>query len=228
MVVSGLHSEPLFKEYGQGFWEALWRTFKRQGRVIFWYYVLVATVAFGLGVLTRYYGTLKGNRLFSWFADIYLLPHISQWHPILTGFTFAGKTTVKADVLMTNDVLYDGEVADYFLNSDGSLAGIFLKSPRRFERDRYLEERAKWGMTRPVATFWRNIPSAKLYLIGAKIVNLNLRYEPPEARKEILERYIESFFKGPYQPTVTLRSRGYESALDRIKRETLEKTRPKM
>ena len=88
---------------------------------------------------------------------------------------------------MTDDTLYGGELAEYFLSSDGSLLGLFLKGPRRFDRARYLKEKADWGIPRPVHTFWRNIPSAKLYLIGSHIVNLNLNYAPPTGPPDVLQ-----------------------------------------
>ena len=55
-VAGGLYSEALFKEYGQVFWYALWRTFRRQGRFVCWYYLLVAILALLLGRLSKNYG----------------------------------------------------------------------------------------------------------------------------------------------------------------------------
>jgi hypothetical protein len=204
-VLNGLHSETLFKDYGQTFWNALFRTLQRQGRMLVWYYVVVGIAAALLGFLSKYYGWMRTTR-FAWFGGLYvrfLLPHISQWHPILSGFTFAGKTTIKADVLMSNDVLYSGEVAEYFLNRDGSLGGLFLKNPRRFERERYIKEREEWGLTRDREKFWRNIPSAKLYLIGSRIVNVNLRYEGSDAT--ILQKFIANYLKATYAGSVVVR-----------------------
>lgn len=183
IVASGLYNESMFKEYGSRFWEALSRVFKRQGRMLFWYYLLCTFFAFLFGWASKHYGKLREWRLYSKFADFYLIPHISQWHVLLTAFTFPDpKTVVKADVLMTDDTLYSGEVIDHFVNQENKLSGLFLKSPRRFDRMRYLKEKDTWGMTRPTNTFWRSIPSAKLYLIADNIVNLNLNYEPPSPR----------------------------------------------
>ena len=167
---------------------------------------------------------MRRNRYFSWFADVYLLPHITQWHAILTGFTFPVKTAVKADVLMTDDTLYSGEVADSFLSSDGSLGGLFLKNPKRFDRARYLKEKADWGTTRPRQAFWRNITSAKLYLIGSHIVNLNLNYEPQTARTEVLKKYIDDFLKGSYTAEVTVQAPTLEGVVDRWWREGTRKS----
>ena len=231
----------MFKEYGSTFWKAFWRVVERQGRTICWYYVLCVLFAFLSGWASIRYGKLKEWRPFSWvkryrllrdwapyvrFADLYLLPHISQWHVILTAFTFPDpETLVKADVLMTDDTLYSGEVVDHFVNKDGALSGLFLKNPRRFDRARYLKEKEEWGITRPTNTFWRNIPSAKLYLIADKIVNLNLNYEPPrveDVRADTVERYLLKYQKLPFDVTISSRPRDYESVLDRVAREARE------
>jgi hypothetical protein len=224
IVASGLYSESMFQAYKQAFWDSFWRSLERQAHFLFWYYVFVIVAALLTGFFSRRYGKWRHNRLYSWFADAYFLPHMSQWHAILTGFTFPDKTKVRADVLMTDDTLYSGEIAEYFLNGDGSLAGLFLKEPERFDRTRYLKERDSWGTTRPVAKFWRHIPSAKLYLLGPKIVNLNLNYEPQTAPTNVVKRYVDDFLKKGYVgATITIQRRAYESILDRVKRETLER-----
>ena len=117
---------------------------------------------------------------------------------------------------MTDDTLYSGEVAEYFLGSDGSLAGLFLRNPKRFDRPRYLKEKADWGITRPVETFWRNIPSAKLYLIGAHIVNLNLNYAPATAPANVVQKYVDAFLKGSYSAKVTVRPAATADLLERF------------
>jgi hypothetical protein len=230
VVAGGLYSEAIFKDYGQAFWNALWRTLRRQAHLLCWYYVFVFATALLTGFVSRRYGRWRHNSLYSRFADAYLLPHISQWHAILTGFTFPEKTTVKADVLMTDDTLYRGEVAEYFLNGDGSLGGLFLKNPERFDRPRYLNERDTWGTTRPIKIFWRQIPSAKLYLLGSKIVNLNLNYEPPTAPNEVMKKYVDDFLKKGYEgATITIQQQHtYESFLDRVKRETVENLKKRL
>ena len=205
---SGFYNESMFKDYGNRFWEALSRTLERQGRLVFWYYVLCAFFATTFGWASKQYGRIKHWRVYSKFADVYLLPHISQWHVILTAFTFPDpKTLVRADVLMTDDTLYSGEVADHFVDKEGNLSGLFLKNPRRFDRARYLKEKETWGVTRPTNTFWRTIPSAKLYLIADKIVNLNLNYEPPsieDVKADTVERYLMRYQKLPTSFRVTI------------------------
>lgn len=183
-VASGLYSEAIFKEYRSEFWDALDRTLERQGRFLCWYYVFVLSLALASGLGIKNYGKLRRNKLFTGVADFYLLPHISQWYVVLTPFAFADKrTTVKADILMTDNTLYRGDIAEHFIDKEGTLSGLFLATPQRFDRRAYLREQDAWGSTRSAASFWREIPSAKLsaklYVFADKIVNLNLNYQPP-------------------------------------------------
>lgn len=179
-VASGLYSEAIFKERGDQFWDAFARSLERQGRFLCWYYVFVFALALACGFGIKYYGKLRRNKVFTRVADLYLLPHISQWYVVLTPFAFADKrTTVKADILMTDNTLYRGDIAEHFIDKEGNLSGLFLANPQRFDRRAYLREQDAWGSTRGVASFWRQIPSAKLYLLADKIVNLNLNYQPP-------------------------------------------------
>jgi hypothetical protein len=180
IVASGLYSETTFRQSQHEFWDALGRSVERQGRFLCWYYAFVFLLALLSGLGIKYYGKLRRNRLFAWIADFYLLPHISQWYVVLTPFAFEDKrTTVKADILMTDNTLYRGDVAEHFIDREGNLSGLFLANPLRFDRRAHLREQDAWGSARGPASFWREIPSAKLYLLADKIVNLNLNYQPP-------------------------------------------------
>lgn len=221
VVASALYSEQAFREYGQKFWEALSRTSSRQGRFFCWYYILVVAVAWASGWASTHYGRFRRNKLYAKFADLYLLPHISQWYVLLKPFIFADKrTVVKADVLMTDDTLYRGDVAEYFLDKDGNLSGLFLANPTRFDRRTYLQERDRWGTVRAPSAFWRQIPSAKLYLIAEKIVNLNLNYEPPTPIAETVERYVTRVQRRPISVSIgsvyTVQKRPSISASGRV------------
>lgn len=153
VVAGALYSETLFRDHGAGFWDALARTVERQGRFLCWYYVLVLGFATLSGWAIRRYGGFRRNPVYSWIAEFYLLPHVSQWYVLLTPFTFADKrTAVKADVLMTDNTLYRGDVANHFIDKDGNLSGIFLSNPQRFDRRAYLREQDKWGRTRSLST----------------------------------------------------------------------------
>lgn len=197
-VAGGLYSDAIFKEHEHEFWSSLIRSLDRQGRFLCWYYALVFCLALACGLGIKYYGKLRRKRIFRWTADLYLLPHISQWYVLLTPFTFADKRTkVKVDILMTDNTLYRGNVADHFVDKDGNLSGLFLADPQRFDRRAYLREQDAWHSTRSLSTFWRPIHSAsanaKLYLVADKIVNLNLNYEPPletAESEDIVKKFV--------------------------------------
>ena len=194
IVASALYSESIFKEHEQEFWSALKRSSCRQARFLTWYYGFVLSLAFACGFGIKNYGRFRRSSGFRWIADLYLLPHISQWYVLLTPFTFEDKrTAVKADILMTDNTLYRGTVAEHFIDKDGNLSGVFLGHPQRFDRRSYLREQDAWHTVRTAAQFWRPIPSAKLYLVADKIVNMNLNYQPPlEApdSDDIVRRFV--------------------------------------
>lgn len=225
VVVSCLYSEELFKTQGDGFWDAFWRVAKRQGHFACWYYSLVTVCALLAGVMSRYYGRLSrvdddlsqqesglrrrikvaAVKSYKMFSDFYLLPHVSQWYVVLTAFTFPDpkNTIVKADVLMTDGTLYRGIVADHFLDKDGNLAGLFLEKPSRYDRRAQLRERDSWGTSRESKAYLRPIPSAKLYLVADKIVNLNLNFEPPIAIADIVQRFVAALRRSPISVSVS-------------------------
>ena len=80
-------------------------------------------------------------------------------------------TTVQADILCTNDTLYQGTVSQYFVQG-GRLTGIFLREPKRFDREPYLKAKSE-GLNPDKEKFWRPIPSENLYFFADKIYNLN-------------------------------------------------------
>lgn len=205
MVFAGLYSEASFKESGPRFWEALSRTVDRQIRFAVWYYLMVAAWAGISGWLSTNYYRFARIRWYSRLADFYLFPHISQWYVLLSPFIFGPGTVVKADVLMSDDTLYRGDVAQHFLDKEGNLSGLFLTNPTRFDRRKYLKDIDSWGTTRPKTFYWHPIPSAKLYLVGDKIINLNLNYSSPAVIRNEVEKYVSRELKGqPISVSVSL------------------------
>lgn len=203
VVATAFYSEQQFKDYGQDFWKALTRSSRRQGRLLAWYYVLVSLQGLGFGWLASQYGRYKGNRVYSWLADRLLFPQISEWHVLLTPFIFPRKrAVVQADILSTNGSLYQGKVSQYFLDANGRLAGLILTEPRRYDRRSYLRDKDK-GTMQDKSKYWREIPSAKLYIFGNKILNLNLNYEPRLPSADILTKILEKTLGQPIRVTVT-------------------------
>jgi hypothetical protein len=167
----------------QSFWASSNQVMRRQARFLFWYYLFILIEAVICAWLTLNYGrwsTIAGvrGRLYRLTANKLLLPSITEWFVLLTPFTYPPepRREVWVDVLTTIDILYKGHVADFFLDNEGQLSGIFLKYPRRFDRVRFLNDIAQ-GVAHPdTESYWRNIPSNNLFIPYDKIVNLNVRH----------------------------------------------------
>lgn len=200
LVASCLYSEQTFRDSKQAFWDSFGRVARRQSRFLGWYYVLVMGEGLVVGVLAGHYGRFKRNRVYSWMADKILLPSISEWHPLLTPFVFADKTTVvRADVLTTGDNLYRGKVSEYFLDTGGRLSGLILTDMLRFDRRTYLQDKDARRGPDPRG-YWKEIPGAKLYLFADKILNLNLNYESAEPSAQVVEEFLRKYLATAIPP----------------------------
>ncbi len=165
------------------YWAALNQVIRRQARFLIWYYALVLLEAWVCALLTRNYGkwrdslTGKRQQVYLWMAEKILLPAVSEWHLLLTPLSYPPHPAreVWVDVLTTIDILYNGHVVNFFLDKEGELSGIFLKYPRRFDRQGYLRDAEK-GVAAGTDSYWRKVPSSNLYIPNEKIVNLNVRY----------------------------------------------------
>lgn len=183
VVTVGLYSDAEFEKVHKEFWPAFTRSSRRQGRIILWYFLVVALEAALAGKLARNFSRYRENRVlqllgYRWLADKVLFSYISEWHPLLTPYLyFDPGATVQADILCTNDVLYQGTVSQYFVK-DGQLSGIFLRNPKRFDREGYLKAKESGKKPAP-KDYWRSIPSENLYFFVEKIINMNLSYKSP-------------------------------------------------
>jgi hypothetical protein len=196
LVAGALYSEDLFKQDRQAFWNALFRTSRRQGRFLVWYYVSIGCEGLLLGLLSLLYPWLINVPGYKWVAKNILLPNISEWHLLLTPFYFTDKSTVVlADVLCSDNVLYKGQVWDHSLGKEGQLAGIILFDAHRYARDEYRKDKEKGEVNK--TDYWHKIPGTKLYLLGDKILNINLSYEGPTPAPDVMERVISRQLKQP-------------------------------
>ena len=212
IVTSALYSEEEFRNSNKEFWPALTRCSRRQARIITWYVFAIVLEAFIAGKLAADYAKFRGIRPYQWLADKFLFSYISEWHPLLTPYLFVEKqTTVQADILCTNGTLYQGTVTQHFVRN-GTLTGIFLKEPKRFDRDRYLkakEAEVKEGAQKPDKNdYWMKIPSENLYFFADKIFNMNLTYKPPKGKiadVEAIRRLVMEVLGRSFSPkTVTI------------------------
>lgn len=179
------------------FWDSASRLFVLQGRFLAWFYPAVAIEALLFGLLGRHYGTLqaalgkaaprwprlaRGGRAALEFAGARLLfPGISEWDALFTPSLFVPRrerAAAHVDVLTSDNHLYRGQVAEYFLDGEGRLRGLYLTRAQRFQRDRYVAAcigRAE----RPAAdAFWRDIGGHQLYVDAAKVGTINVRFVP--------------------------------------------------
>jgi hypothetical protein len=149
-------------------------------------------------LLTYFFGSLSRYALYRWTFGRIFLGRASHWEVLLTGFAFprTSKIRVAVDALTTDDHLYSGTVADYFLKADGELSGLLLKDFKRF-RHSHLEEDRRAGLRPDSRDYWTEIPGANFYLPGEKIANLNIRYEtPPDELVEDVKRFLKSMSLG--------------------------------
>ena len=113
------------------------------------------------------------------------------------------EATVSADILCTDESLYNGEVKQYFL--DGSkISGLILVKPRRYDRRSYLADLDK-GLKPDKTKYWKDIPSAKLYLFADRILNINLNYVPHESLPGPVKSFIAASI-GNSRISITLKS----------------------
>jgi hypothetical protein len=210
LLTSALYSEEEYRNSKKDFWPTFTRCSRRQGRLIAWYVLFIALEAWAAGKLAANYAKYRTSSVYSWFADKFLFSYISEWHPLLTPYMFVDKdTSVQADILCTNGVLYQGTVTQHFVRS-GNLTGIFLTDPKRYNRDRYLADRQafdKGGKKPDKDAYWQAIPSQNLYFFADKIFNMNLMYKPPAGKvvdDEALGRLIMELIGSSLPKNITI------------------------
>jgi hypothetical protein len=207
-LTESLYSDTEFQRLRTQFWPAFARCSRRQARLIFWYALFIVLEASLAGELAKHFARYKANLVYKWIADKLLFSYISEWHPLLTPYSYVDpNTTVQADILCTNGTLYQGRVSQHFLK-DGQLTGIFLQEPKRFDREEYLKAKSTGGDP-STSDFWKTIPSHNLYFFADKIINMNLSYKAPEQLdSRIIAKLIAAVLKRPFLPgqiTITQR-----------------------
>jgi len=195
-VVAGFYSDAEFARSPAAFWDSFGRSLRRQGRLVSWYLSLVALEALLSGWLASRYAKFRRNWLYRWLADKFLFHYISKWHPLLTPY-LSPNTVVLVDILCTNDILYQGYVSEYFLK-DGQLSGIILKTPKRFDRQRYLKAK-ETGNNPNKNDYWISIPSQNLIFLADKIFNMNVSFVPASGDIED-SASVEKFLTDEFSP----------------------------
>lgn len=168
------------------------RAFKEQCRFIATLWLFCGVEALAAVWLVRHYGDYaKGSRRRT-LCEKCLLVHVSEWQLLFTTLTLPSanrRKSVEVDVLTTYDTLYRGKLTDWFTESDGKLAGLFLADAERYRRDKLARDRES-GVIKGVETYWKTIPGSNMYLPAGTIANYNIRYvenETEAVRKELGE-----------------------------------------
>jgi len=154
------------------------RALKEQARFIavLWFFCIIEGTA--AIFLLRHYGNYKRGSRLSTLCEKCILVHVSEWQLLFTTLTLAdvdkGKS-VEVDVLTTYDMLYRGQLSDWFTESDGKLAGLFLAHAERYQKDKLERDREK-GIIKSTEAYWKIIPGANMYFPANTIANYNIRY----------------------------------------------------
>lgn len=201
-------------------WHSLNRVLRRQARFLIWYFLMTSCEGLLFGFLAGNYGDWKiieGSttqrrppliRFYNWIAPRLILPNISEWYMLLTDFTWPRheEIFVRADILQNDGNLYQGRVADYFIDSTGKLTGILLEHVSRFDRQAYLDAKGDSKASEFVAStdFWKNIPSQNFYISQGSISNLNVRFVPKdETLISLAEKILDDKNTRAYAVVVT-------------------------
>jgi hypothetical protein len=180
-VLACLYSESFFSKNPDQFWSALAGVRVNQLRFLIWNYVFLGFEIAIIVPLTVFYGSLYKSRLYRNTVGWLLLRRVSHWQVLLTGFMFPrnSKPEIWVDVMTTDDHLFTGVVADYFVTSEGEMSGLLLKKFKRF-KFKQMEDDRKKGQSVLTDNYWKEIPGANFYIPSDKIANLNIRYELPK------------------------------------------------
>ena len=171
------------------YWSSLDHVLRRQGRLLTWFFLTTFAEGLAFGLFASKYGDWQrtdANRhnpliqLYDWFTRKFVLPNISEWHVLLTGFNWPKGVLVVADVLQNDGHLYRGRVEDYFVDPDGKFTGLLLRNVDRFDLRayRHAQEASANPQTLASENFWKSIPSENFYIGQSAISNLNIRFAP--------------------------------------------------
>jgi hypothetical protein len=190
---SSLYSEPFFSQHQAEFWSASLRIAYRQARILVWLYSFTALEALLFGWLGKNFGRFQKFRPYGFVASKFLLPNISSWYVLLTPFLWPPEPErkVMADLLMSDDHLYRGEIVGHEVDRDGSLRGVLISGALRFDRRTYLKDKDSGEPTNP-DDYWKKIPGKNLFIFADKLSTLNLSYQPPASTiPDILEQTLK-------------------------------------
>ncbi len=197
-VFAASYSDHYFFDHQTESWDALERVCERQADFLVWNYGFLFLETSIFVLLVSFYGEWKNVKLYAWLASRVLLPAVSEWHVLLSGFTFPARDSrsIEVDALSKDNILYRGSVVDHFLGVNGELSGLLLKDAQRFQYDKLKDDR-KSNLVKSKEQYWKPIPGGgSFYLPGDNIASLNIRYPLPKGEYErVLKDVVERLFK---------------------------------
>jgi hypothetical protein len=179
-VLSASYSESYFNLHEHEFWTAVHHVLNNQIRFLYWNYAFLVLEAWGVRAATKYFGSLRTYKLYRALIGDTLLRRSSHWYVLFRAFMFPPnrKPKVMLDVMTTGNHLYDGELADYFVDSSGNLSEILLKDFRRFrfaDYERARERARAEGKRAKTEDYWTTIPGSNFLIPYDRIANINIR-----------------------------------------------------
>ncbi|MGA2645745.1 MAG: hypothetical protein ABSF15_13615 [Candidatus Sulfotelmatobacter sp.] len=196
-VFTAAYSDHYFTDHQTESWEAFKRVCKRQADFLTWNYgfLLLETLVFI--VLVGFYGKWRNFGPYAWFTSRVLLPAVSEWHVLLTDFTFPESRSVEVDAMSKDNILYRGNVVEHFLGTNGELSGLLLKDAQRYRYEKLKDDR-KANVKKSTDQYWKPIPGGgNFYLPGDNIASLNIRYPLPKPEfDQVVKNLVEKLFNG--------------------------------
>jgi len=121
-VFAASYVESAFARDTEKFWRSIQSVWLAQSEFFLFYYFLVLGEAVSFVALVRMYGRWKRFRPYARLVEEVLLRGVNEWHVLLTVFNFPSKPKrrVVADLLTQEDHLYQGDVANHFIDRDGA------------------------------------------------------------------------------------------------------------
>jgi hypothetical protein len=170
------------------FWAVAWRL-----------YALLIVYATTINVLIIKYGELRNSKWMKKHPSCrsilaaFVLPRISSWHILLKSVSHPKSVDIRVDVMTKRDILYRGTVQELMLAPDGTLSGLLITKPFRYQREKFLDDLKKYSEGLKIEAkpntdnYWKKIPGHAFLIMADDIETINLRsYERSDP--ELLNR----------------------------------------
>ena len=202
---TGILSQKFFDEHTAQFFSAT-----KTVLLVFWavgwrLYVLLIVYALIIDLVIYFYGEIRNSNWMSkhpfWRSVLatFVLPRISEWHILLKNVSHKKSVDIKVDIITRSDVLYRGTVEDLIMSSNGTLSGLLLTTPYRYQREKYLSDLARHKQqqvdakassdTKPNPDkYWKPIPGHAFLVLADHIGTINLRTYEQGGDQELLNR----------------------------------------